>query len=81
MITDATATVYEQRHVRDHGLYRMSVDLSAGTEFYGQNRFALAVAQGKVKVSRVEFKDALINGLALNTLFLRRNMTGTMKAL
>lgn len=68
--------------VRVMGLQEMSVDLQAELkEYFGQNRFALAVAQGKVKVSG-KMKGALINGLALNTLFFGAEFaTGTMKAL
>lgn len=83
MITDAYGNrVQNATPVRIMGLQEMSVDLSAELkEFYGQNRFALAVAQGKVKVSG-KFKGALINGLALNTLFFGAEFaTGTMKAL
>ena len=83
MITDAYGNrVQNATPVRIMGLQEMSVDLSAELkEFYGQNRFALAVAQGKVKVSG-KFKGALINGLALNTLFFGTEYaTGTMKAL
>ncbi|HFC7349556.1 TPA: hypothetical protein ACXH5U_000594 [Neisseria meningitidis] len=83
MITDAYGNrVQNATPVRIMGLQEMSVDLSAELkEFYGQNRFALAVAQGKVKVSG-KFKGALINGLTLNTLFFGAEYaTGTMKAL
>lgn len=83
MITDAYGNrVQNATPVRIMGLQEMSVDLSAELkEFYGQNRFALAVAQGKVKVSG-KFKGALINGLTLNTLFFGAEFaTGTMKAL
>ncbi len=83
MITDAYGNrVQNATPVRIMGLQEMSVDLSAELkEFYGQNRFALAVAQGKVKVSG-KFKGALINGLALNTLFFGAEFaTGTMKAM
>lgn len=70
MITDAYGNpVTDATPVRIAGLQEMSVDLQAELkEFYGQNQFALAVAQGKVKVSG-KMKGALINGLALNTLF------------
>lgn len=68
--------------VRIAGLQEMSVDFSGDLkEFFGQNRFALAVAQGKVKTGG-KFKGALINGPALNTLFFGAALTaGTMKAL
>ncbi|HFC1128570.1 TPA: hypothetical protein ACFB5S_001624 [Neisseria gonorrhoeae] len=70
MITDAYGNrVQNATPVRIMGLQEMSVDLSAELkEFYGQNRYPLAVAQGKVKVSG-KMKGALINGLTLNTLF------------
>lgn len=83
MVTDAYGEkVTNATPVRIMGLQEMSVDLQAELkEFYGQNRFALAVAQGKVKVSG-KMKGALINGLALNTLFFGAEfVTGTMKAL
>lgn len=83
MVTDAYGErVRNATPVRIMGLQEMSVDLQAELkEFYGQNRFALAVAQGKVKVSG-KMKGALINGLALNTLFFGSEFaTGTMKAL
>lgn len=83
MITDAYGNpAVNATPVRIAGLQEMSVDLSAELkEFYGQNRFALAVAQGKVKVSG-KMKGALINGLALNTLFFGAEFaSGTMKAL
>lgn len=68
--------------VRIAGLQEMSLDFSGDLkEFYGQNRFALAVAQGKVKAGG-KFKGALINGMALNTLFFGSVVTGgTMKAI
>lgn len=81
MITDAYGNKVENATpVRIAGLQEMSVDLSAELkEFYGQNRFALAVAQGKVKISG-KMKGALINGLVLNTLFFGTEFaTGTMK--
>lgn len=83
MITDAYGNrVQNATPVRIMGLQEMSVDLSAELkEFYGQNRYPLAVAQGKVKVSG-KMKGALINGLTLNTLFFGTEYaTGTMKAL
>lgn len=63
MITDAYGNrVQNATPVRIMGLQEMSVDLSAELkEFYGQNRYPLAVAQGKVKVSG-KMKGALING-------------------
>ncbi|STZ77346.1 hypothetical protein [Bergeriella denitrificans] len=83
MITDASGNaVANATPVRIMGLQEMSVDLQAELkEYYGQNRFALAVAQGKVKVTG-KMKGALINGLALNTLFFGSEFaTGTMKAI
>lgn len=83
MITDAYGEpVVNATPVRIMGLQEMSVDLQAELkEFYGQNRFALAVAQGKVKVSG-KFKGALINGATLNTLFFGAEFaSGTMKAI
>lgn len=83
MITDAHGRpVKNATPIRVMGLQEMSVDLSAELkEYYGQNRFALAVAQGKVKVSG-KMKGALINGLALNTLFFGAEFaSGTMKAI
>lgn len=50
-------------------------------EFYAQNRYAIAVAGGKVKTSG-KITGALINGNALNTLFFGGTMTGgTMKSI
>jgi hypothetical protein len=68
--------------IRIAGLQEMSLDFSGDLkEFFGQNRFAIAVAQGKVKTGG-KFKGALINGAALNTLFFGAGLTaGTMKAL
>lgn len=68
--------------VRIAGLQEMSLEFSGDLkEFYGQSRFALAVAQGKVKAGG-KFKGALINGPALNTLFFGAGLiAGTMKAL
>lgn len=68
--------------IRVAGMQEMSLDFAGDLkEFFGQNRFALAVAQGKVKTTG-KFKGALINGQALNTLFFGSGMTsGTMKAL
>lgn len=83
MITDAHGVPAKNATpIRIMGLQEMSVDVSAELkEYHGQNRFALAVAQGKVKVSG-KMKGALINGLALNTLFFGDKFaTGTMKAI
>lgn len=68
--------------IRIAGLQEMSLDFSGDLkEFFGQNRFAIAVAQGKVKTGG-KFKGALINGPALNTLFFGSGLTsGTMKSL
>src|SRR5512139_47719 len=68
--------------VRIAGLQEMSLDFSGDLkEFFGQNRFALAVALGKVKTGG-KFKGALLNGPALNTLFFGAGLTsGTMKSL
>lgn len=68
--------------IRVAGLQEMSLDFSGDLkEFFGQQRFALAVAQGKVKTGG-KFKGALINGPALNTLFFGAGLTGgTMKSL
>lgn len=68
--------------IRVAGMQEMSLDFAGDLkEFFGQNRFALAVAQGKVKTTG-KFKGALINGQALNTLFFGSGLTsGTMKAL
>lgn len=68
--------------IRIAGLQEMSLDFSGDLkEFFGQNRFAIAVAQGKVKAGG-KFKGALINGPAMNTLFFGAGLTsGTMKSL
>lgn len=68
--------------IRVAGLQEMSIDFAGDLkEYFGTNRFALAVAQGKVKTTG-KFKGALINGQALNTLFFGSGLTGgTMKAL
>lgn len=82
MITDAYGNaVSNATPVRIMGLQEMSVDMQAELkEYYGQNRYALAVAQGKVKVTG-KMKGALINGMALNTLFFGAEFaTGQMKA-
>lgn len=68
--------------IRVAGLQEMSIDFAGDIkQFHGQQRFALAVAQGKVKTTG-KFKGALINGQALNTLFFGSGLTGgTMKAI
>jgi hypothetical protein len=68
--------------IRVMGLQELSLDMSADLkEYHGTNRFALAVAQGKVKVSG-KFKGALINGASLNALFFGAGLTsGTMRSI
>jgi hypothetical protein len=57
------------------GLQELSLEFSGDLkEFYGQNRYALAVAQGKVKTGG-KFKGALINGQSLNALFFGSGLT------
>lgn len=83
LLRDASGTaVTNATPIRVAGLQEMSLDFAGDLkEFYGQQRFALAVAQGKVKTTG-KFKGALINGQALNTLFFGSGLTGgTMKAL
>lgn len=83
MIRDAAGNVISNpTPIRIAGLQEMSLDFSGELkEFYGQNRYALATAMGKVKTSG-KMKGALINGLALNNLFFGSSIsTGTMKAL
>lgn len=83
MLQDATgAAITNPTPVRIAGLQEMSLEFSGDLkEFHGQNRFAIGVAQGKVKTGG-KFKGALINGHALNTLFFGSGLTsGTMKAL
>jgi len=83
MIRDAAGNVITNpTPVRIAGLQEMSLDFSGELkEFYGQNRYALATAMGKVKTSG-KMKGALINGFALNNLFFGGTMsTGSMKAL
>lgn len=83
MLQDATgAAITNPTPVRIAGLQEMSLEFSGDLkEFHGQNRFAIGVAQGKVKTGG-KFKGALINGHALNTLFFGAGLTsGTMKAL
>lgn len=67
--------------IRIAGLQELSIDFAGELkEFFGQNRYALATAMGKVKVNG-KMKGALINGQALNTLFFGDKFaTGTMKA-
>lgn len=75
VITNATP-------IRIAGLQEMSLDFAGDLkEYFGQSRFAIGVAQGKVKTTG-KFKGALINGQSLNTLFFGSGLTsGTMKAL
>lgn len=83
MLRDASGTtIAVPTPIRIAGLQEMSLEFSGDLkEFHGANRFALAVAQGKVKTNG-KFKGALINGLALNTLFFGSGLTGgTMKSL
>lgn len=83
LLQDATgAPITNPTPLRIAGLQEMSLEFSGDIkEFHGQNRFAIAVAQGKVKAGG-KFKGALINGHALNTMFFGSGLTaGTMKAL
>lgn len=83
LLRDASGNVVTNPSpVRVAGLQEMSLDFSGDLkEFFGQNRFAIAVAQGKVKTGG-KFKGALINGPAMNTLFFGAGLTsGTMKSL
>lgn len=75
------AAVTNPTPIRIAGLQEMSLDFSGDLKsLHGQNRFPLAVAQGKVTVTG-KLKGALISGLALNTLFFGSGLTsGTMKA-
>ena len=68
--------------IRIAGLQELSIDFAGELkEFFGQNRYALATAMGKVKVNG-KMKGALINGQALNTMFFGDQFaTGTMKAI
>jgi hypothetical protein len=67
--------------VRIAGTQEFSLEFSGDLkEFHGSGRYALAVAQGKVKLGG-KMKAALINGLTLNTLFFGTGTTGgTMEA-
>ena len=83
MIQDAFgAATTNPTPIRIAGMQEVSVDFSGDLkEYYGQNRYALAVAMGKVKTSG-KFKGATFNGLALNTLFFGSGpTTGTMRAI
>ena len=68
--------------IRLLGLQEFSLSLDSDLkEFHGQGRFALAVAAGKTKATG-KIKGALIQGLALNTLFFGTGVTtGTMHAI
>ena len=68
--------------VRVAGMQECSLDFAGDLkEYYGQNRYALAVGMGKVKTSG-KIKGALINGNALNTLFFNATLTsGSMKSI
>jgi hypothetical protein len=81
-LTDAYGNaITTQTPIRIAGLQEMSLDFAGDLkEFYGQNKFALAVGQGKVKTTG-KLKGAVINGQALSTLFFGLTPTpGTMKA-
>lgn len=67
--------------VRIAGTQEFSIELSGDLkEYHGSGRYALAVAQGKVKTSG-KMKAAIVNGMALNTLFFGTGVTtGTMDA-
>lgn len=68
--------------IRIGGAQEFSLDFAGDLkEFYGQGRYALLVAQAKVKTTG-KMQGALMNGLALNTLFFGLGVTsGTMKAI
>lgn len=81
-ITDAYGNaVAVPTPVRIAGTQEYSLEFSGDLkEFHGSGRYALAVAQGKVKLGG-KIKAALVNGLALNTLFFGMGTTGgTMEA-
>lgn len=63
-------------------MQELSVEIAGDIkEFHGQGRYALAIAQGKVKVSG-KMKGAIMDALSLNTLFFGTGTTsGTMKAI
>ena len=67
--------------IRIAGLQEMSIDFQGDLkEYYGQSRYALYVAQGKVKTTG-KMKGAFIDAVSLNTLFFGLGTTsGTMKA-
>lgn len=68
--------------IRVAGMQEFNLDFQGDIkEFHGTQRYALAVAQGKVKTSG-KFKAAIINGQALNTLFFGAGVSsGTMSAI
>jgi hypothetical protein len=83
LIRDASgAAIAVPTPVRIAGLQEMSLEFSGDIkEFHGQQRFPLAVAQGKVKVGG-KFKGAIIAGQHLNTLFFGSGLTsGTMRSI
>lgn len=62
--------------VRLAGTQEYSLEFSGDLkEFHGSGRYALAVAQGKVKLGG-KLKAAMINGATLNTLFFGLGTTG-----
>jgi len=83
MIQDAQGNaVTNPTPIRIAGIQESSLSFDGELkEYYGANRYALATAMGKVKTTG-KLKAALINGLALNTLFFASSLTtGTMKAI
>lgn len=68
--------------IRIAGAQEFSLDFAGDLkEYFGQGRYALAVAQGKVKTTG-KIKGALVSGLSLNTLFFGAGVSGgTMKAI
>ena len=82
MIQDAYGNkVTTPTPIRIAGLQEVSIDFAGELkEFFGQNRYALATAMGKVKTTG-KIKGAIIDGQALNTLFFGDQMsTGAMKS-
>jgi len=81
-ITDAYGNaVSVPTPTRVAGIQEFSLEFSGDIkEFHGSGRYALAVAQGKVKLGG-KMKAALVNGRSLNTLFFGTGTTGgTMDA-
>jgi hypothetical protein len=68
--------------LRVAGLQEFSLDFSGDLkEYHGQNRYALAIAMGKVKTTG-KMKGAIIDGRSLNTLFFGGTITtGTIKSI